>query len=71
MTLSKKSVQWHEEGHKNHKKYIQQQIEEIERLQSRLKESQKSYDKKERQINYAKAKNITEFDEDSKIFQRL
>ena len=71
MTLSKKSIKWHEEGLKNSKEYLERELRLLEQKKIKVQELIKSVEKKTNQIEFAKSKKMTEFDEESKVFMRI
>lgn len=71
MTLDKKSIEWHEEGLKNIKEYLEREIQILEQQKVKVMELTKSVEKRTKQIEFAKSKKMTEFDGDSKVFRRI
>lgn len=71
MTLRKKTISWHEEGLKNSKIYLAQEILILESHKIRVDELQLSINKREKMIAFAKKKGIESFDEKSEIFARI
>jgi len=71
MTLSKKSIKWHEEGLKENKKYLERELILLEQQKIKVQELIKLVEKKTNQIEFAKSKKMPEFDEESKVFMRI
>ena len=71
MTLNKKSIQWHEDGLKNTKEYLAREILVLEQQKKKVQDLINSIERKTKQIEFAKKKKLTEFDEESKIFKNL
>lgn len=71
MTLNKKSIQWHEEGLKNTKQYLEREILVLEQQQKKVQELINSINHRTKQIEFAKWQRMSEFDEESKAFRNL
>jgi len=71
MTLNKKSIKWYEEGLKNTKDYLEREVQLLEQQKLKVDGLIKSVERKTKQIEFAKSKRMTEFDEDSKVFMRI